>query len=227
MKANKKIILLRSSLLLMLLLSSCSQPQGPAFGGDVSAPSKSAARPSSTNVLNSEPILKAEGETDSPKPKQQSQSQQIVKRFQEPIIQGQSALESAIELSHKYANLSDETAGLRQQNQNLIDENRQLKEQIGALDTKLKQTQKELTEANNLLIEMRIELNSWKTDILGFRDEMRQAESAQLEALLKILKMLGGEVTTESRQTDNGGSTEAGTAQAESDDTSGKDKSNE
>jgi chromosome segregation ATPase len=224
MKANKKIILLRSSLLLMLLLSSCSQPQGQM---DVSVPSKSAARLSSTDILTSEPSLRTEGEIDSPKPKQQSQPQQIVKRFQEPVIQGQSALESAIELSHKYASLSNETAGLRQQNQNLIDDNRQLKEQIGTLETKLKQTQKELNEANNLLIEMRIELNSWKTDILGFRDEIRQAESAQLEALLKILKMLGGEVTTESSQTDNGSSTEAGTAQAESDDTSGKDKSNE
>jgi hypothetical protein len=47
---------------------------------------------------------------------------------------------------------------------------------------------------------MRIELNNWKTSILGFRDEMRQADIAQLETLLKILKILGGEVTVQSAQ---------------------------
>jgi 5-enolpyruvylshikimate-3-phosphate synthase len=40
-------------------------------------------------------------------------------------------------------------------------------------------------------------LNNWKMNILGYRDEMRDAETAQLEALLKILKALGGEVETD------------------------------
>jgi hypothetical protein len=44
---------------------------------------------------------------------------------------------------------------------------------------------------------MRIELNEWKTNILGFRDEMRNADKAQLQALMKILEALGGEVTIE------------------------------
>ena len=70
-------------------------------------------------------------------------------------------------------------------------------EQVASLDGQLQQTQKELAEANGLLIEMRIELNNWKADILGFREEMRNAETAQLETLLRILKILGGQVTTE------------------------------
>ena len=37
------------------------------------------------------------------------------------------------------------------------------------------------------------ELNTWKTNILGFRTEMREAAKAQLEALLKVLEVLGGE----------------------------------
>jgi hypothetical protein len=44
---------------------------------------------------------------------------------------------------------------------------------------------------------MRIELNNWKTNILGFRDEMRDADKTQLQALLRILKALGGEVNPE------------------------------
>ena len=64
----------------------------------------------------------------------------------------------------------------------------------------LEQAKKELAEANDLLIEMRIELNNWKSNIIGFRDEMRDADKYQLEALLKILKVLGGEVNTDKSQ---------------------------
>ena len=41
---------------------------------------------------------------------------------------------------------------------------------------------------------MRVELNNWKTNVLGFREEMRQADTEQLKALLKVLTILGGEV---------------------------------
>jgi hypothetical protein len=48
------------------------------------------------------------------------------------------------------------------------------------------------------------ELNNWKTNILGFRGEMREASKAQLEALLKVLEILSGqtETSTTSRQHD-------------------------
>lgn len=122
-------------------------------------------------------------------------------RFQEPTAQGPSAVESAIELSQKYSNLLEDLDRLRQENQRLATENESLKEQIGPCQQQLTQAQKELTEANDLLIEMRIELNNWKTNILGFRDEMRQADQAQLEALLKILTVLGGEIETNAQNT--------------------------
>jgi chromosome segregation ATPase len=115
------------------------------------------------------------------------------KRFQDSPIDGRTAVESAIELSEKYAQLSDQTATLRQENQRLTSENEALRQEMTALETKLKQTQKELGEANDLLIEMLTELNNWKSNILGFRGEMRQAAQAQLEALLKVLEILGGE----------------------------------
>ncbi len=115
------------------------------------------------------------------------------KRFQDPPIDGRTAVESAIELSEKYARLSDQAATLRQENQRLTSENEALRQQTTALEAKLRQTQKELGEANDLLIEMLTELNNWKSNILGFRSEMRQAAQAQLEALLKVLEILGGE----------------------------------
>ena len=126
------------------------------------------------------------------------QSNYIARRFEEPVQQGRTAVESAIELSQKYAMLSEEAVALRAKHQGLIAQNSQLKDKTAELEAKLDQAQKELTEANDLLIEMRIELNSWKTNILGFREEMREAEKAELKALLDILKVLGGEVTAES-----------------------------
>jgi chromosome segregation ATPase len=117
-----------------------------------------------------------------------------LKRFQDTNSDGPTAVDSAIELSKKYAALSDETAKLQLERQNLISENSRLKQRIAAMEPELDQTKKELAQANDLLVEMRIELNNWKTDVLGFRDEMRQADKVQLETLVKILETLGGEI---------------------------------
>jgi chromosome segregation ATPase len=115
------------------------------------------------------------------------------RRFQDSTAGGRTTMESAIELSEKYARLSDQAVALREDNQRLTSENQDLHRQLTALEGKLKQTQKELGEANALLIEMLTELNNWKSNILGFRGEMREASRAQLEALLKVLEILGGE----------------------------------
>ncbi len=179
MQSNRKTILLLISLMPIFLLSNCVSVQKPL---------ELALRSDSTE-------------------KQQSAS--VAKRFQESAsqVQNPSVVASAMELSKKHAILSEEAAVLRQQNKDLIVQKQQLEDQVVALEAQLLQTQKELTEANDLLFTMRIELNSWKVDILGFRDEMREAETAQLEALLKILKALGGEVKTKSAQGQDSSST--------------------
>jgi len=123
-----------------------------------------------------------------------------VGRFQNSAAQAPSAVDSAIELSEKYAQLSEKAAALKLQNHDIINENKILKEKITEYQLQLKQTSSELTQANDLLIEMRLELNNWKTDILGFRNEMRDADQAQLQALLKIFNLLGGEVVENTEQ---------------------------
>ncbi|KPK43251.1 MAG: hypothetical protein AMJ65_06340 [Phycisphaerae bacterium SG8_4] len=133
------------------------------------------------------------------------QNDSVAKRFRESTPQNPTAVESAIELSEKYATLSEEAAMLRQANEGIVARNKQLEAQAAVLDGQLQQTRKELSEANDLLIEMRIELNNWKTDILGFRDEMRAAETAQLETLFRILKVLGGQVDGELASSDSTG----------------------
>jgi seryl-tRNA synthetase len=116
------------------------------------------------------------------------------KRFEDTPLQGRTPVQSAIELSEKYAQLSDQAVALREENQRLKTENDTLKQQMTDLQAKLTQTQKELGEANDLLIQTLAELNAWKNNILGFRSEMRDAAKAELEALLKVLEILGGQV---------------------------------
>ena len=185
MKSNKKTIFLLISLMPVLLLLNCVTVQEPPEVAVIS---------DSTDRLSS------------PKSDKQ-QSDSVAKRFQESAPQQSTVVASAMELSKEHAKLSEEAAVLRQENKDLNARNQQLKGQVVTLEAQLQQTQRELNEANDLLITMRIELNNWKTDILGFRDEIRDAETAQLEALLKILKVLGGEVKTKSAQGEDTSST--------------------
>ena len=129
------------------------------------------------------------------------------KRFQDSSQEGPTAVESAMELSAKYAKLTEQMVAVKEKNQQLISENQRLKDRLVPCDAQLKQAQKELTEANDLLIEMRIELNNWKIDILGFRNEMREANKAEIEALIKILRVLGGETKAESTANNNDSNT--------------------
>lgn len=112
--------------------------------------------------------------------------------------QSSNAVASAIELSAKYARLSDDMTTMKEKYQTLEAENKQLRNELVPCKSQLAQAQKELAEANDLLVEMRVELNNWKNNILGFRNEMRQANTAQLEALAKILAVLGAETAIDS-----------------------------
>jgi hypothetical protein len=116
----------------------------------------------------------------------------VAKRF-EGTQPGRAGSGSVMDLTERVTQLAEKAATLQQQNQQLTEENSRLAKQAAGLEAQLKQTQAELTEANNLLIEMLGELNNWKSDILGFRNEMRGAAKAQLEAMLKILEVLGAE----------------------------------
>lgn len=130
-------------------------------------------------------------------------------RFQAPVEESPTPIESAIDLSKKCVELSEKTSSLRGQNDDLLTENHRLTKQVTTLEAQLQQAQKELDEASDLLREMLIELNNWKVNVLGFQREMRDADTAQLEALLKILGILGGELKTKTAKLDTTGSTVA------------------
>ena len=171
MQINKKnmfLLILLTTLSGLIFLSSCSTPEGPI-----------------------KVVLPSIG------PPEKPLNNAIENRFQQFSPQGPTAVETAIELSKKHSQLSEEMVILRQEKVDFLAENSLLKDQLTTYKAQLQQAQTELTEANDLLIEMRIELNNWKVNVTGFQDEMRKADTAQLDALLKIFEMLGGEAQTE------------------------------
>lgn len=124
-----------------------------------------------------------------------TQQRDISDRFQEPKPSIPTAVQSAVEMSKKYAEAMEENMELKEQIQQLTLGKTQLEDELKPCQEQLTQAKKEVKEANDFVVTMRIELNNWKADVLGFREEMRNAEKAQIETLLKIMQLLGGEVT--------------------------------
>jgi chromosome segregation ATPase len=120
-------------------------------------------------------------------------SEQTKKRFELESAESADQNEGAVEWAQRFEELSVKNNSLREKNNELLLENAELQEQTDQLERELKQAKKDLAEANEFLQQMHVELNEWKSDVLGFRDEMRQAQKAQLEALGKILRVLGAE----------------------------------
>ena len=105
------------------------------------------------------------------------------------------AIENALEWSQKYARSVEDLSRQQEANRKLADEKRQLAEQIAAARAELTRAQKELQEANDLLITVRQENERWKADVLGHRAEILLAHKTEMDALVKVLRLLGGEFT--------------------------------
>ncbi len=104
------------------------------------------------------------------------------------------AVDAAIEWAKKYAKASAKCDQLLQENRQLRQKQLTHQQQVTTLKSELNSAEKELAQANTMLLEMKTELEKWKTNILGFRNEMRQSQKAQLDALVRIMTLIGGEV---------------------------------
>ena len=98
-------------------------------------------------------------------------SEKMQKRF-DPSMQDS---DSTIRWAEKYEELSIKNNALREHNNELTLENNQLKSKIKILESELKETKEEVTQANEFLGQMHLELTKWKTDVLGFRQEIRRS----------------------------------------------------
>ena len=75
----------------------------------------------------------------------------------------------------------------------MAQKNTQLEVRLAKAEADMEQMRKELADANEVLIQFRGELEQWKHSVLGFREEIRDAQAAELEALRRVLKLLGGQ----------------------------------
>lgn len=103
-------------------------------------------------------------------------------------------VESALIWSEKYSAAMEKVVELQRINRELEVRNRGLQDELARSQAELAQSKRELADANELLIEMRRDLQEWKSNVLGFRNEMRAAQQAQIEALAKVIRLLGGQV---------------------------------
>jgi hypothetical protein len=104
------------------------------------------------------------------------------------------AVETTLVLQEKYSRSLEDLQRERDRNRELSEEKQRLIENANKLQIELAKAQQELGEANTLLVQVRQELEKWKNDVLGFRDEMRQASKSQIDALAKVMNLLGAEV---------------------------------
>jgi len=114
--------------------------------------------------------------------------------------EGETALDSALYWSEKYAEAVEKLANFQQENHMLTENNRRQVEQIAKLKQEVAQFQKELDESNEMLLAMKDQLAKWRTNVLGYRDEIRQAQQTQLILLRRVLKVLGAETGEEGEQ---------------------------
>lgn len=115
----------------------------------------------------------------------------------DPVQPSRSAVDNALKWAEKYARVTEDLAALEKENDDLQKENVALRDRMIRMESDFKRAQDELAEANDMLLQLQGELSKWKTNVLGYRQETRQAQKAQMDALVKILTLLGGEVPDE------------------------------
>lgn len=119
----------------------------------------------------------------------------IAMRFIDTQNEAANPVESALSWAKRYDRLSEKVESLEEKSNKLMLENTELKYQFTQNKHELEQAKKELTEANEFLQDLELELTRWKSDVIGNRDEIRDAHTAQLLALRKIMRILGAEMT--------------------------------
>jgi hypothetical protein len=104
------------------------------------------------------------------------------------------AVDIAAKLSEKYGEAVDKLSKMQTKQMALIEKDKGSQIQISKLQTDITRAEKELKEANTMLLEMREELTKWKKDVLSFRSEMRMSQKATLEGLTRLHVLISGGV---------------------------------
>jgi len=172
----KALLSVTSVILSAALTVSCTMP--PAQGAEAAAPSSAAPAQAASPSQGVPPAwqggpalaVTAPGEPN-PAIKMNAPAPALTEALN-------SAMDRLAEQSAENARLKDTVAGLQKQ---LADR------QAAAADL-----QRQLDECDVRIKEMEGALEKWKQDVLGFRDEMRNYEEAQIQVLQEVVNLLKG-----------------------------------
>ena len=118
----------------------------------------------------------------------------IVSQAPEPTdASNQSAVEKALAWAQKYSEVSSKLTAVERENRSLAEKTQAMQQQLDVTKGQLAAAQKELGEANVMLKDLETRLAKWQENVLGYRQEMREAQKAQMDGLARVIKLLGGE----------------------------------
>ncbi|MBN2511362.1 MAG: hypothetical protein JXB18_00355 [Sedimentisphaerales bacterium] len=123
----------------------------------------------------------------------QQDAASLERRFTSPSDSQLDPVQTITLWAQRYEESSRQNEQLRENSSKLVLENARLMQDNEKLKLELAQCRKDMEQSNALLEQAHVELSKWKADVLGFREEIRQAQTAQLSALTKILRVLGAE----------------------------------
>ncbi len=189
------------SMLLLLASTSCAAPAARVRAADVPARQETAAEPAGAEVTPTEPHVQArpvaapssadtpgaaavEGGRPPDEPEQPPAAPAEAPGRQIKLAQPSPALTET--LSQVLGMLEKEKA----ENERLRREVAGLGEQLAEKDRTIAQLTLERDAFTEQLQTLEGSLGKWKQDVLGFRDEMRQAEEAEIEVLQQVLLIL-------------------------------------
>ena len=107
-----------------------------------------------------------------------------------------SAVDSAMVWAKKYTEATEKIMQLEKDRRALVEENSKKADRIADIEKQLAQAQKEIDDANALLIRYNKELAQWKAQVLDYRDEIRKGLDEVIAKQIDIIRILGGELDT-------------------------------
>lgn len=107
---------------------------------------------------------------------------------------GHTAVESAMQWAEKYAQAAKELIVVNKRLQEMEKEQKVLQTRLAKAQSENEALKREIRDANAMLGAMKQELKEWRQNVLGFRSEMLASQKAQLQAMQRIMQLLGGEM---------------------------------
>jgi len=107
------------------------------------------------------------------------------------------AVNDAIVWMERYTKEQEKAGRLEKEKQALKQEKERLSGKLAKLAGDMNQAEREINDANDAMLRLKKNLELWKGNVLGYRDEARQRHGQVMGRLAGIEKLLGAEVGPE------------------------------